>query len=105
MIKLSDAAKQEYAKYVGADGKLRIDDTVPENLREIFQYFNDRGINILKMEIDDNVEVLDEPDSNIDEVSSELDDDNYDDEMSSQEATNFKENEDVSLDDLENMFN
>jgi len=52
MIALSPEAKQAYAKYVGPDGKLIIDDTVPENLKETFQFFNDNNINILELNIE-----------------------------------------------------
>lgn len=103
MIKLSDQAKREYAKFVGSDGKLRVDDTVPEELREVFQYFNDKGINILEMQINDDVEILDESsDGDID--SEEVITEEYDDENFSQETNSLRENENVDLDDLNDLF-
>lgn len=66
MIKLSDAAKEKYAKYVGPDGRLIIDETVPEKLRETFQYFNDNNINILQLNVDDTIDETEEPDASLD---------------------------------------
>jgi len=103
MIKLSDEAKREYAKFVGSDGRLRIDDTVPEQMREVFQYFNDKGINILEMQVDDDVEILD--DRSDDEIdSAETISEEYDDDSFSQETASLKENENVDLDDLNDLF-
>jgi len=95
MIALSPEAKQAYAKYVGPDGKLIIDDTVPENLKETFQFFNDNNINILELNIEriyndtfDEDQEIDEEDIDeiIEDISSELIDD--------------EEDNDNSLDDL-----
>ena len=94
MIKLSDDAKKAYAKYVGPDGKLIIDDSLSDDMKETFQFFNDRGIIILEMNIDDesaessdSIELLEEED-NVDESSYDDDSD-----FSSENCLNQSTNE------------
>ena len=47
MIKIDEETKQALAKYVGPDGKLIIDDNLPDDIKEAFEFFNQEGINIL----------------------------------------------------------
>lgn len=104
MIKLSEEAKKAYAKYVGPDGRLIIDDSLPTDLKETFQFFNEKGINILDMNIDDSsaetlnddVEVLDDDsdDDLLSDDSTELSDD----------SNIVEDDSDVDLDSLNNMF-
>jgi len=101
MIKLSDEAKKYFSKYVGSDGKLIIDDSVPLELREQFKYFNDKGINILEMNINDDIELLDEPDTNLDD--SDVDDDN-DDSISSPSSVIVEDDSDVDIEGLNDLF-
>ena len=56
MIKLSDEAKKAYSKFVKPDGSLIIDPSLPENVKEAFEYFNKEGINILELNIDDEID-------------------------------------------------
>lgn len=102
MIKLSEEAKQHFSKYVGPDGKLIIDDSVPQELRETFQFFNDKGINILDMNINDDIEILDEPDT----VSDDIESDDYSNGDSNSEfsSTIVEDDSNVDLDDLNNLF-
>ena len=107
MIKLSDDAKKAYAKYVGPDGKLIIDDSLSDDMKETFQFFNDRGINILEMNIDDesaessdSIELLEEED-NVDESS--YDDDS--DFSSGDDSTIVEDYSEVDLEGLNNLFN
>lgn len=108
MLKLSDEAKAKYAKYVGTDGKLIIDDSLPEDLKETFRFFNEKNINVLEMNINDDIEVLDdEPD-----ISNDIDDDSdiedYSDieEQTSNIDVNLKEDDSmVDLDNLNDLFN
>ena len=109
MIKLSDEAKNFYAKYVGPDGKLVIDDSLPNDLKETFQYFNDKGINILEMNVDDSsvnsdddIEVLEGSDSDDDIDDGSF---SYDDSYSESQNVNIVEDDSqVDLDSLNDMF-
>lgn len=47
MIKIDEETKALLAKYVGPDGKLIIDESLPDDIKESFQFFNDEGVNIL----------------------------------------------------------
>ena len=47
MIKIDEETKQALAKYVGPDGRLIIDDNLPDDIKEAFKFFNQEGINIL----------------------------------------------------------
>ncbi len=112
MIKLSDEAKKAYAKYVGPDGRLIIDPSLPDNVKEAFEYFNNEGINILEMEIPDPViEEEDEPEET--DLSEE------DDSLFEDEEIEFVDEEDIeeppadepitaetqeSLNELNNLF-
>lgn len=101
MISLSAEAKQKYAKYVGADGKLIIDESLPDELKEIFQYFNDRNINILELNINDEVIFDDEEESLLDDEEDEYDDDNDDDIQNEI----IEDDSNVNMDELNNLFN
>ena len=48
MIKIDERAKELLSKYVGPDGKLIIDESLPDDIKESFQYFNDENVNILE---------------------------------------------------------
>ena len=47
MIKIDGETKQALAKYVGPDGRLIIDENLPDDIKEAFEFFNQEGINIL----------------------------------------------------------
>ena len=47
MIKIDEETKQALAKYVGPDGRLIIDENLPDDIKEAFEFFNLLGINIL----------------------------------------------------------
>ena len=109
MISLSEEAKRVYAKYVGPDGKVAIQDFFPEELKEAFQYFNDNNINILEMKIDPSAisaraleeESLDS-EINLDDVSDDIDDDNefahtFEDDI-------VEDDFDVDMSDLDSIF-
>jgi len=98
MIKLSEEAKQAYAKFVGPDGKLIIDPALPDKVKEAFEFFNEEGINILELNIDDELDTefeddepfdLDDPDNRNNESENELEDDEF----------VFEEVEDDGIDD------
>lgn len=101
MISLSPRAKEAYAKYVGPDGKLRIDETVPENLRETFQFFNDNNINVLEL----NIEKI-YNDAFDDEPSAEDTLNNADDEITEEDLMDVSfEDDDEDVDtNLDDMF-
>lgn len=108
MLKLSEEAKRAYAKYVGPDGKLIIDDSLPDDMKEAFQFFNDKGINILEMNINDedsesnaDIEILEE-----DSDDDSLIEDDIDDSLEEEDSSDIVEDDsDVNLDDLNNLFN
>ncbi len=96
MISLSPKAKEVYSKYVGPDGKLIIDESVPENLREAFQYFNDNDINILELNVEKDYTTLDE------DLEPEMDDE---DDMSEEEIDILDEDDESDVEDeLEDFF-
>lgn len=110
MLKLSEEAKKKYAKYVGPDGKLIIDDSLPEEVKESFQYFNDNNINILELNVDDNItseydeeeeELLDESDDYADEIIDE-NSENFDNVTTND--TIVEDDSDVDIDGLNNLF-
>ena len=95
MIALNEETKAACAKYVGADGFLVIDESVPEELKEIFHYFNNEGIKILEMNIDDSL-------GNSDLKESFLEENNdFNSEIS---ENDFLENNNIDLDDLNSIF-
>ncbi len=102
MVSLSPKAKAKYAKYVGPDGKLIIDESLPENIKEAFQFFNDRNINILEMNIDPHIETLDE------ELEDNIVADNFDEDVNDEEVLtpNLVEddNTNIDVDNLNNFF-
>ena len=108
MLKLSDEAKRAYAKYVGPDGKLIIDDSLPDDMKEAFQFFNNKGINILEMNINDEAN---ESDSDIELLEVDHHDDSFiEDDMDpslegDDSGTIIEDDSDVNLDDLNNLFN
>lgn len=106
MIKLSEEAKKAYAKYVGPDGRLIIDDSIPADLKETFQFFNEKGINILEMNIDDSsAETLDNDVEILDTDSDEdiLSEDST--ELSTDDNSIVEDDSNVDLDSLNNLFN
>ena len=44
---VDEETKQALAKYVGPDGRLIIDENLPDDIKEAFEFFNQEGINIL----------------------------------------------------------
>lgn len=107
MLKLSEEAKRTYAKYVGPDGKLIIDDSLPDDIKETFQFFNDKGINILEMNINDEIA---ESDSDIELLEEDINDDSLieddiDNSLEDDDSSSIVEDDtDVNLDDLNNLF-
>lgn len=111
MIKLSEEAKQKYAKYVGPDGKLIINDSLPDELKETFQYFNDNNINILELNIDDTIfseddeekeELLGADDNDDDEVIDENIEDDFDQSTTYNDI--IEDDSSVDIDGLNNLF-
>ncbi len=100
MLKLSDEAKAKYAKYLDANGKLIIDDTLPEDVKKAFNYFNSRNINIMQLNVND--DIIDLPEEEVND--SDLDDDVDFDDGESDELFDDEEDENVNLDDLNNLF-
>ncbi len=104
MIKLSEEAKKAYAKYVGPDGRLIIDDSLPADLKDTFQFFNEKGINILDMNIDDSsAETLD---NDVEVLDDDSDDDLLSDDSTdlSDDSNIVEDDSDVDLDSLNNLF-
>lgn len=99
MLKLSDEAKAKYAKYVDANGRLIIDDSLPEDVKKAFNYFNSRNINIMNLNVDD--DIIDLPEEEISESDDDLDDIMLDNDDSDDL---FDDDDDVNLDDLNNLF-
>ena len=122
MIKLSEEAKRAYAKYVGPDGRLIIDPSLPDKVKEAFEYFNNEGINILELNIDDEIETEFEDDESFDEDENfdeeeeeedELDDEDFEEDDEFEEDTEsadvelnteITEAEQANLNDLNNLF-
>ena len=118
MIKLSEEAKKAYAKYVGPDGRLIIDPSLPDKVKEAFEFFNKEGINILELNIDDEIETEFEDDESFDENESDefddeddgLDEEFEEDEFSEEDSGDLElnnevtETEQANLNDLNNMF-
>ncbi len=98
MFELNEKAKAEIAKYIDSSGKLIIDDSLPDEVKKIFQYFNDNNLDIMNINVDDIInlpktENFDESfeDSNYDEIVSS--ENNYDDTL-----------EEEKINDLNDMF-
>ncbi len=47
MIAMSDKSREILSKYVGPDGKFIIDDSLPDDIKESFKFFNEEGVNIM----------------------------------------------------------
>ena len=82
MIKIDDETRQAIAKYVGPDGRLIIDESLPEDIKEAFQFFNDEGVNILDFGTDNELHLHVE-----DEEDDEIDDEEIDVEASEKLST------------------
>ena len=124
MIKLSEEAKKVYAKYVGPDGRLIIDPSLPDKVKEAFEFFNNEGINILELNIDDEInteldndesvdteEIEEDEDDDLEEFEEDTEDIEDDEEDSDEEDSNelelnkeVTETEQANLNDLNNMF-
>ena len=106
MIKFDEDIKTICAKYVGADGKLIIDDSLPENIKQSFEFFNSRNINIMELNIDDSDinNNYDEPDDSFLDNEFEENDNYYDDEVEELVENFSLENSNVDLDDLNDFF-
>lgn len=107
MIELSTEAKQAYAKYVGPDGRLIIDESLPDNIKNAFKYFNDNDINILElnMERPSIDESDDESQIDYDDDSDDLDfgeevESEYDEGELSNNDSEFDETPSTNIDDL-----
>ena len=106
MIRLSEEAKSIYAKYVGADGKVIIQDFFPDELKEAFQHFNDNNINILEMNIDPstignhNPESESEQEIDLDDVVDDIDIDGGVDIVDDID----EDDSDVDMSDLDSIF-
>ncbi len=98
MLKLSEEAKAKYAKYIDANGRLIVDESLPDDVKQAFNYFNSKGINIMELSVDDDIidlpeEVNDLDSDEVDDVETETLDDSFED-----------SEEDIDLDSLNNLF-
>ncbi len=100
MIKLSEEAKKAYAKYVDpVTGLLNIDPSLPENVKEAFEFFNSEGINILELNIDDELDTdLDEDDEEFTDEELE-DDEDEDEDFEDEEFEEIGEGEEIDNED------
>ncbi len=104
MLKLSEEAKAKYAKYVDANGRLIIDETLPEDVKNAFNYFNSKGINIMELNVDDDA-IIDLPEEESEDLDEELDSDFDETEEEFSSDDSFEDsNEDVDLDNLNSLF-
>ena len=49
MIKIDPATRERLAKYVGPDGRLIMDESLPDDVKGAFEYFNAAGVNVLDL--------------------------------------------------------
>ena len=93
-------------KYIGPDGKLIIDESLTEAEKQNFEYINSLDVDLLKVINKDRKkkkksfvdEDLDEEDE-----SDDFDDISYDS-SSLEDSAEISENENVSVNDLEDLF-
>ena len=86
-------------KYIGPDGKLIIDESLTEAEKQNFEYINSLDVDLLKVTKKSFVdEDLDEEDE-----SDDFDDISYDS-SSLEDSAEISENENVSVNDLEDLF-
>ena len=95
---LYEEAKAKYAKYIDANGRLIVDESLPDDVKQAFNYFNSKGINIMELSVDDDIidlpeEVNDLDSDEVDDVETETLDDSFED-----------SEEDIDLDSLNNLF-
>ncbi len=80
MIKIDERAKELLSKYVGPDGKLIIDESLPDDIKESFQYFNDENVNVLEfgqgeeLDLDPSTEEFEPDDEEVTEEEMDLSD-------------------------------
>ena len=105
MVNLSEEKKNELLKYIDKDGRFIIDDSLPEELKNDFMFFNSRGDNAFELLFP---EKYNNSDDEFDEAY--LEEVDFDNEFSSNETEsndNFIEgssDSSVSLDDLNDIF-
>ena len=81
MIKIDDRAKELLSKYIGPDGKLMIDESLPDDIKESFQYFNDNDVKILEfgqdeLDLERPLEEIEEDDEVVTEAETAISLDN-----------------------------
>lgn len=103
---------EKIKKYIGSDGKLVIDDSLTETEKQDFEYINSLDVDLLSVinkdrsqprkRIVDDEEIEEETDENEEE---DLDTDDFDDYSDSlDERSEISENDDISINDLEDLF-
>lgn len=101
MIKLSEEAKAKYAKYVDQNGRLIVDESLPEDVKKAFNYFNSKGINVMELSVDDDIIDLPEEEEEYDDEQEIFDNEEQFDENSD----SFEDEEnDVNLNELNDLF-
>ena len=112
MVTIDDEMKAKISNMMDSDGKLIITDDMPDDLKSAIQYLNDNNVNILDNSTDEEYEP-DEEDLGTDEFDDEMDSDDdsfddFDDSESDYSAApavdNIQEDEDASVDDLNDLF-
>lgn len=112
MIRLSDSAKKVYANFIDADGKFIIDESLPDDLKKTFSYFNDHGINVLTDSLEDHYpDISDEKDDDEEMEDNDFDEDLFDDDIEIDNGDAFisegietSEKKNENLNDLNNLF-
>ena len=100
MIKLSEEAKAKYAKYVDQNGRLIVDESLPEDVKKAFNYFNSKGINVMELSVDDDIIDLPEEEEYDDEQEIFDNEEQFDENSDSFED----EENDVNLNELNDLF-
>ena len=93
-------------KYIGPDGKLIIDESLTEAEKQNFEYINSLDVDLLKViNKDRNKTKKSFVDEDLDEEdeSDDFDDISYDS-SSLEDSAEISENENVSVNDLEDLF-
>ncbi len=99
MIKLSEEAKAKYAKYIDANGRLIVDENLPEDVKKAFNYFNSKGINVMELSVDDDIIDLPEEEELDDQESLDLEDEFDENDDSFEDVEN-----NIDLNELNNLF-
>ena len=89
-------------KYKGPDGKLIIDDSLPNNVKRIFKIINDEEADLNNEKLINLYATLLNLPEETDDTEEDDDDFDYEDDSSDVEFEDNEENAD--LDDLNNMF-